>query len=219
MNGRQLLRRGATALALAVTPKTTIVPLVAARQVALGRALSGVEQTPTPPPSSYLRDAVAQVVERLAGWWSQRSQNWPLLIKLLPLVLLGLLAIGLFFLIIRLVRARPLRAEALEKASPVTALSAPQPEWTAEDWRRERIRALGEGRLSDALVACWWWLARSLAGPRAEAAWTSRDLLRAANRPDLRQPVAELEALRYGPRLPERDAVAGLVETLEGRLT
>ncbi len=54
--------------------------------------------------------------------------------------------------------------------------------------------------MAEALGALWWWLARTLAGARAEPDWTGRDLLGWSRRDDLRPLIRQLETLRYGPR-------------------
>ena len=46
--------------------------------------------------------------------------------------------------------------------------------------------------------ALWWWLAGVLVGDRAEASWTSRELVARAGRRDLLADVRRLDRLMYG---------------------
>lgn len=89
---------------------------------------------------------------------------------------------------------------------------------TPVSWRREIDRRLAGGHVTEALEAVWWWLARALCGDRADAAWTGRELVTHGRRPDLRAPVARLDAWVYGPRRPAATEVGELVRRLEPRL-
>ncbi len=88
----------------------------------------------------------------------------------------------------------------------------------AAAWRAELERRLAGGRTAEALEAAWWWLARSLAGDRAEPDWTSRDLVARAGRPELAPLVRRLDGLTYGPRRPDLNEVRSLVGRLEEAL-
>ena len=73
--------------------------------------------------------------------------------------------------------------------------------------------------MAEALEAAWWWLARAVAGPRAEPTWTSRDLVRFARRDDLAEPVRRLDAMAFGPERPSADDLRRLVGRLEAVLS
>ncbi|HYG62643.1 MAG TPA: hypothetical protein VEL74_08680, partial [Thermoanaerobaculia bacterium] len=88
----------------------------------------------------------------------------------------------------------------------------------AAAWRAELDRCLAEGRVADGLHAAWWWLARSVAGARAEPTWTGRDLLAQTRRQDLRELVRRLDILLYGPQRPELDDLRRLVGRMEETL-
>ncbi|MBV8202178.1 MAG: hypothetical protein JOZ15_16280, partial [Acidobacteria bacterium] len=90
--------------------------------------------------------------------------------------------------------------------------------WDAAAWRHEVERGLAEGRVAEALRATWWWLARSLAGERAQPTWTGRELLRVAGREDLGGLMRELDAMTYGPRPPAPEEVGRLVARLGANL-
>jgi hypothetical protein len=142
--------------------------------------------------------------------------------------LLGLVVAALLVLLVRLVRVA--RRKDAVRLPPVTAAVAPGGDaapaavgadataWDAAAWRLELDRLLTDGRVADALSAFWWWLARSLAGARAEANWTGRDLLRWSRRDDLRPLMRQLETLRYGPEPSSVAAVRRLVSRLEANL-
>ena len=88
----------------------------------------------------------------------------------------------------------------------------------AAAWRFELERRLAEQQLPEALRAAWWWLARSLAGTRAQPTWTGRELLRWSRREDLREIVRQLDRLTYGPRPPVAEEVRQLAARLEAAL-
>jgi hypothetical protein len=87
----------------------------------------------------------------------------------------------------------------------------------------ERLRAEIEAHLDTgdaplALKALWWWLARSLAGPEAEAAWTSRELLARARRTDLAPLARDYDRLAYGTTALDAADVRSLLTRLERAL-
>ena len=130
-------------------------------------------------------------------------------------------AVALFLavraLLPRLRRGR--RPQTPEALAGVAAATAAGRALDAAGWRAELDRRLAAGRTAEALEAAWWWLARSLAGSRAEPDWTSRDLMTRVGRPDLAGLVRRLDAFIYGPRRPALDDVRGLVARLEEALT
>jgi len=85
-------------------------------------------------------------------------------------------------------------------------------------WRAEIDRRLSGDEIEAALEAVWWWLAGSLLDREIDPSWTSRELLEAAGRRDLRPHAGTLDRLTYGPGRPVAGEVRALVHGLEGRL-
>ena len=130
------------------------------------------------------------------------------------------LAVLAALLIGRLVLARVRsRARPKAEAGAVTAGAGPAPlPRDAAGWRAELERRLAEGSVPEALEAAWWWLARSVAGEKAEPDWTSRDLVARSSRPDLIPLVRRLDAFIYGPRQPAAEELRTLVVRMEEAL-
>ena len=195
--------------------------VVPADRALLDRVLasSGVERTPAPPESSYLSELVRAAVDTLMAAVMRGARMLHLSQRTLVTAALAVAAVALFLVVRALLprlrrRRRPQTAEALAGA----AMAAAGRELDAAGWRAELERRLAAGRTAEALEAAWWWLARSLAGSRAEPDWTSRDLMAQAGRPDLAGLVRRLDAFIYGPRRPAPDDVRGLVARLEEAL-
>jgi hypothetical protein len=184
-----------------------------------------VERVPVPPETSYLgelfRAAQNAILEAiLRGGEMLNLPRWAL-----EGLAWGLAAVAVL-LILRVVVLRLRRREKAvreEGGGSLTALGIPAAARDAAAWRAELDRRLADGRITDALEALWWWLARSLAGERAEADWTSRDLVAQARRQDLREGTREslrdivrrLDAFTYGPRPPGVEDLRRLVGRLE----
>ena len=204
-------------------PPLTLGPIAAADRAVLARVLaaSRVDRAPVPPSSSYLgelatafSEAVTAALMRGARMFHLSRTAFLVLAALVVLVMLGLAIRALLPALRRAVRARQARpaAEAAVQASPAA------PERDAAAWRAELEARLAAGEPATALLALWWWLARSLAGSRAEADWTSRELVAQARRPDLVPLARRLDALTYGPGHPSLDDVRMLVGRLEAVL-
>jgi hypothetical protein len=182
-------------------------------------AQSGVERRPQPPPGSYLADVVgaaARWIMAALGRGVMGVPGWAVRFFAFAVLALALgLAVTAGWRAWRGGR-RAASAGANLELSP--ALPGGEAAWDAAAWRRHRDRALAEGRLAEALRATWWWLARSLAGSRAEPTWTGRDLLAAAGRTDLRPLVAGLDALVYGPQRCDGAAANRALRRLIGEL-
>lgn len=88
----------------------------------------------------------------------------------------------------------------------------------ATAWRAELEALLAAGRVAEALSAAWWWLARALAGERADPSWTGRELLSHTGRRDLLPVVRRLEAFTYGGRRPAPAELARLADDLIARV-
>jgi hypothetical protein len=109
------------------------------------------------------------------------------------------------------------------RGEPAAVPAAPDrdavpPQVDAAGWRAEVERRLAAGSVAGALEAVWWWLARAVAGDEADPSWTGRELVRRARRPELRNPVARLDAMTYGPGRPAPAAVRELAAALDRQL-
>lgn len=201
-------------------PALAVERIAPADRTVLERVLtsSGVERTPVPPESSYFGELVRTVVEALF----QNLEKGARMIHLPPQVLIGaafVAAAVALFLIARALLPHLRSAGRRASGTPApAAMPAPPAELDAAGWRAELDRRLAAGRSAEALEAAWWWLARSLAGTRPSADWTSRDLVLRAGRPDLAVLIRRLDAFIYGPRRPAPDEVRGLVSRLEDAL-
>jgi len=213
-----------------VIPASVVVFRAAQADRALLRrvlAASGVERRPEPPDASYLRDliaslyaAMAKLIERATGRLGVPGWLLTVIVAALAAVAAALLARAWW------ARRRRRRAGGGGPATeaPVAGEAAAggrggeRELWDAAAWRLELERRLAEQRLPEALRAAWWWLARSLAGARAEPTWTGRELLRWSRREDLRDLVRQLDRMAYGPRPPVAEEVRRLAAHLEEAL-
>jgi hypothetical protein len=192
-------------------------------------AETGVERVPVPPETSYLGELYRAAQQALLDAILRGGK----MLNLPPWLLEGIawgLAILAVLLIVRVVVLRLRRREKAVRedgGGTLTALGVPATARDAAAWRAELERRLADGRIADALEALWWWLARSLAGDRAEPDWTSRDLVAQARRQDprgdlredLRELVRRLDAFTYGPRPPGVEDLRRLVGRLEETLS
>jgi len=199
-----------------------------ADRAVLGRVLaaSGVERRPEPPDASYLRDLIASLYAALAKLIERATGRLGLPGWLLTGIAAALAAVAAA-LLVRAWWAYRRRARGSGSAAAVSADgdAAAGVGRAGEDelrdaaaWRLELERRLAEQRLPEALRAAWWWLARSLAGARAQPTWTGRELLRWSRREDLREVVRHLDRLTYGPRPPVAEEVRQLAARLEAAL-
>jgi hypothetical protein len=185
-------------------------------------ASSRVERSPVPPESSYLGELARRFQRALTDTLLEGSR-W---LHVSPAVLrwiVGGLALLVALLFLRLIVAWARRRPKAPAPEPVTAAAAPAAPLDAAGWRAELERRLADGRIPEALEALWWWLARSLAGPRAEPDWTSRDLVARSHRDGLRADqlrdlVRRLDAFTYGPRPPAPGDLRALLGRLEETL-
>jgi hypothetical protein len=204
-----------TAQALSLAP-------AAADRAVLDRVLagSGVETAPAPPDSSYIGELFGAAQQALldALLAGGRMLNLPRpVVYGIVIVLLGLAVLLLLRLVLARVRAG---ASKDQEAGTVAAGDGPAPSpRDAAGWRAELERRLAEGRIPEALEAAWWWLARSVAGDKAEPDWTSRDLLARTRRRELVPLVRRLDAFIYGPRQPQAEELRALVGRMEETLS
>lgn len=186
-------------------------------------AESGVEQTPVPPETSYVgelfRAAQRAVIDAFMAGVKKLDVPEPM-VRVVAWGLAGLAVLLIAWVVFSWWKRRRRGKE--EGEGSVAALDVPPAKRTAAAWRAEMDRLLSEGRIAETLEALWWWLARSLAGDRAEPDWTSRDLVAQARREDLRNDlrdlVRRLDAFTYGPRPPGIDDLRHLVGRLEEAL-
>jgi hypothetical protein len=195
----------------------------------LGRVLaaSGAERRPEAPDASYLRDLVAGLYAALAKLIERATGRLQLPGWLLIVIAAALAAVAAALLARawwarrrrrRAGRGGPAAGPAAGEAAAGGGRGSERDLWDAAAWRRELERRLAEQRLPEALRATWWWLARSLAGARAEPTWTGRELLRWSRREDLRDLVRQLDRMTYGPLPPVADEVRRLATRLEAAL-
>jgi hypothetical protein len=204
-------------------PPANLGPIAAADRAVLAHVLaaSHVDRVPAPPASSYFGElaaafgeAVTAALMRGARMFHLSRTAFLVLAAVVVLAMLGLAIRALLPAVRRACRARQARpaTEAAVRTSPTA------PERDAAAWRAELEARLAAGEPAAARLALWWWLARSLAGRRAEADWTSRELVAAAGRADLAPLARRLDALTYGPGHPSLDDVRTLVGRLEAAL-
>lgn len=184
----------------------------------LERALAGVDRTPAPPAGSYLGELGRALREAVLQAFLRGSRMLHLS-RGAFLVLAGLMALAAVLLLVRTLLPRLRRPRRPEPESRLAEALPTGARRDAAAWRAELERRLAAGSAAEALEAAWWWLARSLAGDRADADWTSRDLLAHAPRPELAPLVRALDRLIYGPRRPAVDDVRRLVGRLEEALS
>jgi hypothetical protein len=183
-------------------------------------ATSGVERTPVPPEGSYLQE----LGQSLQQWVLDLLKESSLLalpgVALIGIVLLvAVLVVGLLlWVVLPRLRARRAKPREEEVGALTAAVGVAPASRDVAAWRAELDRRLAEGKTAEALEAAWWWLARSVAGPRVEPDWTSRDLLAQVRREDLYDVVRRLDVLTYGPQRPELEEVRTLVGRLEAVL-
>jgi hypothetical protein len=181
-------------------------------------ASSHVQRAPAPPESSYLGEVSRRFQRALLDLLAEGAR-WLAVSPRVLLWIVGALAVlvaaALLWLVVSRLRRRPRDPG---EAPVATATPAPEAILDAAGWRAELERRLAEGRIPDALEALWWWLARSLAGSRAEPDWTSRDLVARSRRDDLRDLVRRLDAFTYGPLPPAPEEVRAFVGRLEEAL-
>lgn len=194
------------------------IPQASADHALLERLLreSGVDRTA--PSGSHL-EYLANLLQAIMGWLGNqvRPLAWVLRSDVAK-VLLWIVVAGIF-VALGLFLAR--RVRTFRRRKHVSLEGTRQPEAVEKqdsDWRREIEARLLRGDVAAALEALWWWLARALCGPRADASWTSRELLFQAGRGDLRPLANTLDRLVYGAGSPHPDEVRRLLARFEDSL-
>ncbi len=172
---------------------------------------------PRPGPALWASDAGIAFSRWLAEWLEHVlpgfTRLWTPLLEPALKVALAVLAAMLLAFLVRLAFERRRRAR-VRSPEPVRVLDAAGDETAERDWDGELRLRLESGDVAAAVEALWWWLARRLVADRAAPSWTSRELIRAAGRRDLRAQVRRLDRMMYGAAQPE----AGDVSRLWGEL-
>jgi len=182
---------------------------------------SGVDQTAVAPSWGAYAGAL---LEALFEWIRARTPHLGFLEGLSNLVGPGLvLAVILLVVVVLLLVARAMldarrRRQGVPVAVRTIAAPAPVPDRDREGWRREIDRRLAAGDFAGALEALWWWFARALTAARVDPAWTSRELLTHARRPELGGLALSLDRLLYGPVRPRAEDVARFLRRAEEAL-
>lgn len=161
---------------------------------------------------SKLFEGLEWVVDAFLG---NSASTRPLALALVAIAALAVVVALVRFLFARLRNRRaklPARAEESSVAAGAARSDAP-------GWRLELGRRLAAGDLRAALEAAWWWLASSLVGPRADPAWTTRELLLAADRRDLVPSGRQLDAMLYGEREVHGEALEAWLTEAEAKLS
>lgn len=146
--------------------------------------------------------------------------GWP---RVLATVVIAGALVLLVVVIVRAILARRRKRREAEAGSPEVIAAAAGDEEQARErdaaaWRAELEALLAAGRVTEALSAAWWWLARALAGERADPSWTGRELLSHTGRRDLLPAVRRLEAFTYGGRRPAPAELSRLADDLIARV-
>ena len=170
--------------------------------------------------SLYLNDAGIALSRTIGSWlksflpgFARLTERWTapgvqILLAVAVLMLIGLVA----RFAVRRWRGHP-AAEAIPP--PLQQLPEEAAATSANHWDSELRRRLAEDDGPAAAEALWWWWADRLVGEQAEAAWTSRELVTAADRPDLSPWVRRLDRMLYGLVLPSAPEVERLWSDLE----
>lgn len=178
---------------------------------------SGVDRTPVPPETSYFGELFRALREALFRGLLRGAEMLHVPRKALEAAAI-LVAAAALLLIVRALLPHFRGQRGRHRREPGTVAAPRTADLDAAGWRAELERRLAAGRVAESLEAAWWWLARSLAGSRAEPDWTSRDLVVQVGRQDLAALVRRLDVLIYGPRRPGLDDVQSLVARLEEAL-
>ncbi len=199
--------------------------VVHANRDVLARILdgTGVERSlPEPSWSEYLGEVLRAIAARLADPIHRFTSSQAPWLQLAAWVVLAALVIVLVLSLARWIR-RNLGRRVARPPAPLTlpAEGAEDEERATRDretWRAEIERRLTAGQVEAALEAVWWWFARSLLAQAVDPAWTSRELLAAADRRELSPLAATLDRMIYGPSRPTVPDVHGFVSRLEATL-
>ena len=156
-------------------------------------------EAPRPGPFTYMYDAGRHVTELFFSWLSGHFTNiggWVAqVVTYGTRILLVVLSIALVVLTVRHLRRQ--QGSAMPKI--VGSPEQPRPERLGvEHWRRELLARLEAQDGAGALKALWWWWACVLEARDVDPSWTTRELLQATGRRDLRPVGRHFDFLAYG---------------------
>ncbi len=198
--------------ALAAAAATAALPQEAPQSVAradhdLVASLAAEYKVDTSDPGASPNGYLQAVSDAIAGWFGERLGFGPGLLAVAGQIALWLGVTVIVLAIALLIRAlmNSLRGrvqgpdpagDGLLVAQEATVAARRDP---GTCWR-DLETALAAANPAAALVALWWWLASSVAGPAVGPAWTGQDVLRHASRPDsVARFIGRIDTLVYGP--------------------
>lgn len=168
----------------------------------------------------YFSHLVGRTLRGIFGFLSDAVDALPLPLgwpRVLALLVVAVATALVAMVVWRALRdRRRKRRRAAEGSTEVIAASVDPEERDAAAWRAELDRLLAAGATAEALRATWWWLARAVAGERADPSWTGRELLERSGRRDLLPIVRRLETFTYGGRRPGAEELRGLAAEIQG---
>ena len=169
-----------------------------------------------PGPMAYLADVVRHLSQLSRSWFSGRLGGLdPQLSAWMTQgtrAMVVVLSILLVVLVVRRFSHRPWRVPAAE---PTTPLESRPEELGLDSWRRQVEEALSRGDVAAALNALWWWWACRLQAREVDPSWTTRELLRAVGRGDLRRLGRRFDYLAYGSEAVSAEEVGSLWHALQ----
>ncbi len=178
----------------------------------------GVDTKATSPgPMAYLADVAQRFSELGSSWLSARIGG--LDPKLGRWIIQGtrfLVVVAAILLVVLLVRRfadRPWQVTTDTSSEP---FEAPPEELGVDHWQRRIEEGLSRGDAAAALKALWWWWACRLQAREVDPSWTTRELLRAVGRNDLRALGRAFDVLAYGTGGASIQEVDGLWQRLRG---
>ncbi len=203
--------------------KATQADHIEIRQVISGAHVD--TKVPSPEWSGYL----TLLAERAVEWIAARLQPFGKFLghslKTAGYIIKGIVLLAALLLILMLVALAVQYYQRKRRRQPTPdSLITFQPDlvqslFDREEWRREFDRRFEAGDMAGAIEALWWWFARSIAGSKVEASWTTRELIQSAGRIDLQNFVGPLDKMAYGTARPDSDEVHRLRTRIEESLS
>jgi hypothetical protein len=171
--------------------------------------------------NEYLLALMAAADRRLRALLSGLHVGEAHWLRVVAWALLGAVAVTLVAIVVRWLVQLWARRRAGRPDEPVTIVEAGSPAASGhprEAWRAEIEARLGLQRIDAALEALWWWFACSLTTGAIDPAWTSRELLQATQRGELRPQAATLDRMIYGSARPGAEEIRRFLRRLEAAL-
>jgi hypothetical protein len=199
------------------SPPEKAAPLAGDRELLETILADGtIQQAPQEPGiSDYVGHLASEAASAIGGWLSRTfggtfdfnglvgALGW-----VLPLArgFLICLALALLLWIARALWRRWRGPEATPAGVEVVPIAG-SGQAGGRDWDAELEGRLAAGDGRGSLEALWFWLAQRLGAEVEAARFTTRELLLAAGRKDLRRSGRELDRLLYAPERPTLDAI------------